>query len=913
MPSSSPGVLSRLRDLRLRFIRQGVLAEVDAVLKYLFPSAVAEIADVDKIVKDLVWGIINIPNYLVPLVDSRLMQRQRRIRQLGVSYLVYPSAGYGRFEHALGCCHVMSQVLGSIDARTHDQPGANRPAEPRRKQLLIGALLHDIGHMPFSHASEECLEQFWTKLRIGRLTVDNLVMEVCDALDKRLRLAEVLSVLVVMSSRLHRFMTAVAPISQSRAIDFFLEIAAFIAGARLSDSDLAYSQLLSGPLDVDRLDYMIRDARVSGVPVSVDVPRLLARCQFVRVPTKNLPATMQGPSADALLFVTDLSGANALEELAVSRFLLNDRIYNHQKTQAAQAILTDLLQVTFTRRMFGSNLLQFWAMTDESFLELATRHRDTRQLAERLLYRELPNRAAVLGSRLIKRPVSALTPDGPVGDDGGFEVTTTDIHGDTWTNTLRQATNDLLETIDETFRVPRKRESLRRLIVKRATEIARLLPDRPREPLKLLCLRHRPQNPFTTVGDAVVIDQDLSVTKLKQHMPLAQWSAAFDLNKKFGYVYCQRGWEYPVNLATELVLYERYLVRQKGLELRFQLTSGAATRAKLSYDRMTELKIELDGSSVFRGARGLRPIVVKTARLDKLADKFKLFQGGDGWSVSLESLVAFIKQFPVRLQDSICLLLERVELLDRIALTRSIGRQLKQFGLQYAGRIEVVGLTPNSGNLVRMLGEADLSRGLGHRFVFQKSIESIRPSENGIALVDDLVASGSQALTQLQAIIGLPKVEWQDPREVNIFRPKLGASQIDSLKNRPVRAIYAYGNRTGQTLVVDGAERLGLKNFDLSIEQEIERVDLERNYGRELTQFLKKVGREVLGSWRRNSGSSRNDRDALGYSGISSLVTSMFNVPTSLPPALWCPGRVDRLPWIPLFIRRGYQSSATFA
>ncbi|MFZ0679156.1 HD domain-containing protein, partial [Candidatus Binatus sp.] len=310
--------------------------------------------------------------------------------------------------------------------------------EKRRKQLLLGALLHDVGHMPFSHASEESIEEFSDKLKIGDLTVEELRDSIfSDAFDKRLHVAEILSLLVLLSPRFQTFMAPLVSNEAPALEDFFLETAAFVAGARLGSMDLAYSLVLSGPLDADRLDYMIRDAEVSGVPVSVDIPRLLARCAFVKIPTSSLPEGMRNvhDSLTTMLFVTDLSGANALEELAVSRFMLTDRIYNHQKTQAAQAVLTELIHKCFELGFFGADLLSFWTLTDESFLHFAAGKPETKPLAEKLLNRELPKRAVAFSNRLIDRPVSP------------FKSKAIQQTGET----LRSETNDNQEDLTDTI------------------------------------------------------------------------------------------------------------------------------------------------------------------------------------------------------------------------------------------------------------------------------------------------------------------------------------------------------------------------------------------------------------------------------------------------------------------------------
>ncbi|MGD9491299.1 MAG: HD domain-containing protein, partial [Methanoregulaceae archaeon] len=102
-----------------------------------------------KIIKDPVHGYVEVPDFAVNILDSPPMQRLRHIKQLGFSYLVYPGANHSRFEHSLGTMYladVMSRQLG-LSPEDH-------------RLVLASALLHDIGHGPFSHAIEPLLQEF---------------------------------------------------------------------------------------------------------------------------------------------------------------------------------------------------------------------------------------------------------------------------------------------------------------------------------------------------------------------------------------------------------------------------------------------------------------------------------------------------------------------------------------------------------------------------------------------------------------------------------------------------------------------------------------------------------------------------------------------------------------------------------
>lgn len=161
-----------------------------------------------KVVKDAIWGMVEMDPESLRLLDSPIVQRLRGIRQLGFSYLTYPSAEHSRFIHSLGMYCVVSRFLEAIERRTDNSVGeyqVERPDLQLAKDLRHAALLHDIGHMAFSHASESILEADRADFRCGSITVHDFMFGVEDLLKKNLRLAECLSLAIILSPRFQRF------------------------------------------------------------------------------------------------------------------------------------------------------------------------------------------------------------------------------------------------------------------------------------------------------------------------------------------------------------------------------------------------------------------------------------------------------------------------------------------------------------------------------------------------------------------------------------------------------------------------------------------------------------------------------------------------------------------------------------
>jgi HD superfamily phosphohydrolase len=201
-----------------------------------------------EVIRDPLWNNIRIDPLALRLVDTRAFQRLRYVRQLGLAYLVYPGASHSRFEHALGAYHLARRALGLLEER-----GLTGQLEPDACLVVrCAALLHDIGHYPYSHALEE----------IGALHHE----EVARPLITRGEVADVLR--------------------GELGDDAPERIMALIRGRSRSP----LQGLISGSLDLDKIEYLKRDAFMCGVNYGdIDVDRLLNSLTVVVDPERGAP------------------------------------------------------------------------------------------------------------------------------------------------------------------------------------------------------------------------------------------------------------------------------------------------------------------------------------------------------------------------------------------------------------------------------------------------------------------------------------------------------------------------------------------------------------------------------------------------------------------------------------------------
>jgi len=233
-----------------------------------------------KIINDPVYGFISIPNDLIyDLMGHPWFQRLRNIRQLGLSSLVYPGAVHSRFQHSLGAMYLTGQAVHTLRSK-----GTDISAE-EEEGVLAAILLHDIGHGPFSHALEQSLIE-----DMPHETMSLLIMEELNN---------------VMGGRL-----AVA-----------------IAIFRGEYPRRFFHDLVTGQMDMDRMDYLRRDSFFTGViEGSVGSDRIIR---------------MLNVSDDRL--AVDEKGIYSVEKFLIARRMMYWQVYNHRTVVSAEKLLTSLL------------------------------------------------------------------------------------------------------------------------------------------------------------------------------------------------------------------------------------------------------------------------------------------------------------------------------------------------------------------------------------------------------------------------------------------------------------------------------------------------------------------------------------------------------------------------------------------
>jgi HD superfamily phosphohydrolase len=257
------------------------------------------------ILRDPVHGLVSFESdeeSIVPqLLETRELQRLRRIRQLGLASLAYPGADHTRFSHAIGAAFVMTRLAGRLRTIHDELPFWQRLTTERARDALAAALLHDVGHGPFSHLFEDALpdaptHEDWTT----RIVLDE-------------------------STDVHAVLARQDPALPSR-------VAELVRGRH----QLTYlARAVSGTFDVDRCDYLLRDAHFTGVGYgSYDLDWLLRSLRF------GLPTT---PHAAPPLAIDGAKGLPAIESFILARLFMFQQVYFHKSSRSSEWMLSQIL------------------------------------------------------------------------------------------------------------------------------------------------------------------------------------------------------------------------------------------------------------------------------------------------------------------------------------------------------------------------------------------------------------------------------------------------------------------------------------------------------------------------------------------------------------------------------------------
>lgn len=305
-----------------------------------------------KVIRDSIHGNITFDGFFIHLLDAAELQRLYNVKQLGLAHLVFPGAHHTRLEHSFGTFHIASKIVDMLPLH-HDE----------KEIVMCAALLHDIGHGPFSHTLESILRE--------SLDVDHV-----DLTEQLLK-----GEYTIFHSDETNFITSqknVPAILEDEGIDTQL-IADIIKG---DVHDRPYlGQLLNSVIDVDQLDYLLRDAYYTGVSYGmIDIQRFL-----------------QTLLLNGNTLAMNRKGVGVVENVMMARALMYSSVYFHKTVRIAELMLSKAIEKTTHLHPFD-----FFKMTDAELVNwLKQQGTYQHEIVTRLKYRHLFKQAYKLSPHMV--------------------------------------------------------------------------------------------------------------------------------------------------------------------------------------------------------------------------------------------------------------------------------------------------------------------------------------------------------------------------------------------------------------------------------------------------------------------------------------------------------------------------------
>lgn len=272
--------------------------------------------------RDPVHGFIRADALETALIASTPVQRLRFIHQLGLSHLVFPGAEHSRFSHALGAMELAGRMYDQLASKSGGRLPISPTARPRRL-VRAAALLHDIGHAPYSHSAEELFE---------------------DGIDHEEMTRRILA-MPEIERAFERFGDGLTP----------AEVSSLLSGGTDRDERLL-AGIISGELDVDKMDYLLRDSLFCGVRYgNYDLDRLL-----------DTVVPLEDPQAERWGIGVEEGGVHALEALVMARYYMFTQVYYNVTSKALELHLNEWLNEE--GRRWPSDPDAFLAQDDVSVL-----------------------------------------------------------------------------------------------------------------------------------------------------------------------------------------------------------------------------------------------------------------------------------------------------------------------------------------------------------------------------------------------------------------------------------------------------------------------------------------------------------------------------------------------------------------
>lgn len=865
---------------------------------------------------DSVWGTIEINQGEIFILDSPLLQRLRYIKQLGMADLLYSSANHTRYSHTLGVLQTADVMAERIQRELQKKNISQN--ESVRTIIRLAAIFHDCGHMFCSHASE----RYFQKERNASLY--NEVSQVRDYINLQLRikpsLSELLSVLLVNSPSVRKLLKIVERGLEN--IDFgcgqidenIERICCMIWGIPYSEKEIPYSQVISGQIDADKLDYLKRDSHSTGVPVAVDMSRVF---QKLRVVSANKKYNMVSSHVDMheQVFKMGIAPAaiNTIDQLVMSRYMMYENVYFHQKTLTAE----EMLRYAMRKLDEGTqgvldNFSKILCLTDSMFIcqnidevlpgvigkpvvKDRNSYKKAAAILESLYKRQLFKRCVAFTDKNLTKAIQ----------------TESDFYNDIITDGIIARQNEFIERIVEKVKELKQLLDGEEFHFNKETDILLIMtPDTSSASYSNVAIDSRSKK-----------DRDME-------FEADNWLKSRASRKPQNYLVSYPEDRYLIYVATEIVLYKDYGV----------LMNDTVIYTEEDERHIDKLKKKLDDYNLYSSLYALAPdsdIQRYENVIVNLVEKWKAYEifdvsNGTGISITYDYLVSHLKQYiqfkeelgnyNIFLQGYLKMLSE-VQIISKEKIATALADNLNKILEKEGCEKEMLEIC-NIGNLQDGSAILTYHMNMVNHCIGQtwkaKSIDEVldKATEGQrIVFLEDAFCSGKQIVSIFETYMGIP-MEKRQTKEQHV--KELSPEKQDLLKSCKLFFSFIYYEKSNESFFKESLRRLGLKNVEIIARQPFpegyfkrEIVEEERAEREIVKSYLEKAGEMLIewkahrqdGSQKPNWDSDRMTQSRLGYNDAQQLIAFSWNTPTYTMTPLWMAVDSSENKWMPLFPR----------
>lgn len=815
----------------------------------------------DKDIFDFVWGTVEFSAAEICILDSPLLQRLRRIKQLGLASTVYCNADNSRFSHTIGVTEVASRMAHMVTRRL-DNSAYGKGEFDAEEIVRIAAIFHDTGHMFFSHVSELYFAYDKSFPRYKEIT--RALTHFSTAASAEVALHELIGVMIVNSPETIKLFRLISPymkksrLTQRKHFEQLAEyISCLIIGIPNNKFILPYSGIINSAIDADKLDYLSRDSACTKVPIAVDIARIVQKLDVVNIKEIEYPAIWNDQTSEAWplkIMAIKNSAKSVFWQLSNARSSMYESVYYHHKVLTAETMFREALRKLFMMKDETEvNFSEIMQLTDDVFNEYWDRVLVNESEKNERIISDISDIFRCVRERQLMKRAASFSQDKFIGSVARSGVFINDVVQ----NPLSAVHEEFLRHIAEEY-----------IKIHEVLGDDEEKEDNPRF-IFIYSKYHAMASVPVESGDGFCVWSSMLMKQETMEAGRRSKQEQFYLLTN-----CK-------DRDTVFLAFEKALAKHMML----QLPKEAAICSKVSYEIINEKRHRLLERGYYKDVLYILKDDIFMSLLDK-------------------------RQFKA--------ILEKAYYLDRESATREFAHLFRKIAEIKSPRKYVIllgGRKDSANHLAYYLNDVEKDDSITLEDNISGTLKECT-DEDCICFLDDGAYSGKQVISIFQEYMGVDKGN-RTTNEHHV--DELTNEEKERLKNIRVVLTYLCFNSKSEKYVKDEFAKIGLTNVDICYIKDLSQKVFDNippyfssKDQCDITQkHLKQIGEDILmstkklptGDFKSRWSKERIEEGALGYNDAQQCVVFSTNIPTYSLTALWANGQFAGNEWRGLFQR----------